>query len=80
MADLAENLSATGSDRVVVDRTGLTGRYDFVLRRRDVEGDAANDQDRILSYDLGALGLTLKAAKAPTVVLVIDHIEKPSAN
>ncbi len=80
LADLAETLSGTGSDRIVLGRTGLTGRYDFVLRRRDTEGDAANDQDQVLLYDLDALGLTLKAARAPTVVLVIARIERPSAN
>ena len=61
---------------MVLDNTRLTGRYDFVLRRRE-QAKVGNDQDPVLAYDLDALGLTLKAAKAPTMVLVVDHIEWP---
>jgi len=69
----------------VIDKTGLTGKYDFVLKyNRNRERDRPADDldptppmDRALQEELG---LKLEAAKGPVKVLVIDHIEKPSEN
>ena len=71
--------------RPVIDKTGLTGKYDFVLKyNRNRERDRPADDldptppmDRALQEELG---LKLEAAKGPVKVLVIDHIEKPSEN
>jgi uncharacterized protein (TIGR03435 family) len=79
MTSLAANLSRS-STRPVQDKTGLTGKYDFVLHRRDEGGASASDPDPSSPWDVEELGLTLKPAKAPTETLVIDHIEKPSEN
>lgn len=78
-------------ERPVLDRTGLTGRYDFTMEiRRDAppalapagEPDRANAS--LAGLVFGALqeqlGLKLEATKAPLDVLVIDRIEKPSEN
>lgn len=57
---------------LVVDKTGLTGKYDFTMEF--VPGSLA----AIIQRDLG---LKLEGGKAPVDVLVIDHLEKvPSAN
>ena len=71
--------------RPVIDKTGLTGKYDFVLKYkgrwdRDREADdldPTTPMDRALQEELG---LKVEAAKGPAKVLVIDHIDKPSEN
>jgi uncharacterized protein (TIGR03435 family) len=71
--------------RPVFDKTGLTGKYDFVLKYkgrwdRDRPADDLDPTpplDRALQEELG---LKVEPAKGPIQVLVIDHIEKPSAN
>ncbi|MFZ0396393.1 MAG: TIGR03435 family protein [Terracidiphilus sp.] len=71
--------------RPVIDETGLTGNYDFVLKYRgrwDRDRNA-DDLDPTPPLDLALkdeLGLKIEAAKAPVKMLVIDHIEKPSEN
>jgi len=79
-------------DRPVVNLTNLTGDYDFPLEyTRELpigfpEGGKINGEDPDLSgpsiYEAlkTQLGLNLKAQKGPVDVLVIDHIEKPTAN
>lgn len=71
--------------RPVIDKTGLMGNYDFVLKykgRWDRERNADDldpmpPMDRALQEELG---LKVEAAKGPVKVLVIDHIDKPSEN
>ncbi len=80
-----------GVDRPVLDRTGLTGKYDFQLTVSDVRLNLnpeppSNPQ----STDLEAtsiftalqeqLGLKLKPDKGQIEVLVVDRVEKPSEN
>jgi uncharacterized protein (TIGR03435 family) len=79
MTSLAANLSRS-STRPILDKTGLTGRYDFVLTMRNDEGESASDPESATHWQIEELGLTLSPAKAPTETLVIDHIEKPSEN
>jgi len=68
----------------VVDETGLKGVFDFKLEWirevADSGGTAANSLDWIFSALPQQLGLRLDARKAPAEMLVIDGIEKPSAN
>ena len=72
-------------ERPVIDKTGLTDKYDFVLRykgRWDSDRPA-DDPDPTLPMDQAlqqVLGLKLEAAKGPLKVLVIDHVEKPTEN
>ncbi len=86
MASLAQILSMYSS-RLVFDKTGLPGRYDFVLSKRDMgssvvegTGGAALAPVPATIWDVEALGLMLKSAKTPTQILVVDHVERPSDN
>jgi uncharacterized protein (TIGR03435 family) len=72
---------------VVIDKTGLTGYYNFTLRWTPDEttsapGDSAQDSSApsIFTALHEQLGLKLLPAKAPVQVLVIDHLERPSPN
>jgi len=69
-------------DRPMVDRTGLTGRYDFVLRFTSDETRATdpNAPPGLFTAVQEQLGLKLDAVKAPAEVLVVDKLERPSAN
>jgi uncharacterized protein (TIGR03435 family) len=71
--------------RPVIDKTGLTGKYDFVLRykgRWDRDRDADDldpmpPMDRALQEERG---LKVEGTKGLVKMLVIDHIDKPSEN
>jgi uncharacterized protein (TIGR03435 family) len=72
----------------VVDRTGLKGKYDFALDFTPYLPDPTHNMDgtkmdttSILMAALdGELGLKMTTERAPVQVMVIDHVEKPSAN
>jgi uncharacterized protein (TIGR03435 family) len=77
--------------RTVVDQTGLTGRYDFKLTWTPEDAAVPAPQSADSGADLAAgpslfaaipeqLGLKLESIKGPVDVLVIDHVEKPTAN
>jgi uncharacterized protein (TIGR03435 family) len=73
--------------RLVIDRTGLTGKYDFELRwtpdtahHAESNNDAPSDGPSLFTAVQEQLGLELESAKAPVEFLVIDHVEKPDAN
>ena len=70
------------ADRVVVDRTGLTGYYDFMLSWRPANAptDAANAQPSIFTAIQDQLGLKLEPSKGLIDFLVIDHAERPAQN
>jgi uncharacterized protein (TIGR03435 family) len=95
MADFAGQLQLRVLDRPVIDRTGLTERYDFTLNWRpdEFQFPRATAAQRAAAVSTGAdalpdlftavqeqLGLKLDAAKAPVDVLVIDKVSKPSEN
>ena len=84
MADLAANLTGR-MNQPVIDRTELTGRYDFVLRwtPENFSNAAANagpsrDGTPLVTALQEQLGLKLEAQRAPVEVLIIDRIERPS--
>ena len=71
--------------RLVIDKTGLTGKYDFTLKWTPDMGLGADPP----SADAGPtlftalqeeLGLRLQPTKAPVDVIVIDHVELPTEN
>jgi len=64
---------------MVVDKTGLTGVYDFKL---DWAPDERPDSSApsLVTALRDQLGLRLESGKNPVEVLVIDSIERPSAN
>jgi uncharacterized protein (TIGR03435 family) len=73
--------------RTVIDKTGLTGLYDFTLTyTSDADaGSPTSDADppsgpTIFTALEEQLGLKLESTKGPAPVLVIDHIEKPTEN
>jgi uncharacterized protein (TIGR03435 family) len=65
--------------RIVVDKTGLSGDYDFTL---EWAPDAAADSTAppLVTALREQLGLRLESQKAPVEVLVIDAISRPSEN
>jgi uncharacterized protein (TIGR03435 family) len=74
--------------RPVVDRTGLTGKYDFKLQWEADESQPNSGGDApppdatgpSIFAAIRQLGLKLNAIKGQVEVLVIDHAEKPSEN
>jgi uncharacterized protein (TIGR03435 family) len=67
--------------RVVVDRTGLTGRYEFTVRFAPPGAGAparSDDAPDFLTAIQEQLGLRLRATRAPVDTLVIDHVERPA--
>jgi uncharacterized protein (TIGR03435 family) len=64
-----------------VDLTGLKGQFDVDLKwGNDLATipDSAADAQALYSAVNEQLGLLLKRVEAPTPVVVIDHIERPS--
>ena len=93
MEGLASGLSALSdvNSRIVVDKTGLKGRFDFKLKwTPDIpaadQAGVANGVDpdpsspSLLTALEEQLGLKLEASKQPVDVLVIDSADLPSAN
>jgi uncharacterized protein (TIGR03435 family) len=89
IADLLSSLTQI-TGRTVLDKTGLTGKYDISLEwtlddatlvapdgsRLDVSASGPN----IFTAIQEQLGLKLEAGKGPVEGLVIDRLEKPSEN
>ena len=80
MENLASNLAGP-SGRIVVDKTGLgTKRFFNALQwTPDGKGDTAGGGPSIFKALKEQLGLELVPATETVEVLVIDHIEKPTA-
>ena len=92
--DFAELMQSVVLDRPVVDGTGLSGRWDFTLRWTPDDSqfvglninaprpsaDAPNAPPPLFTALPEQLGLRLDATRAPVEVLVIDAVNKPSAN
>lgn len=81
MESLAAVISSM-TDRPVKDKTGLTGRYDVRLTKSAPAPsgpDESADSPWVFT-SVEELGLKLQPAKANVETLVIDHVERPSAN
>jgi len=70
---------------LIVDKTGLTGTYDWTLNWAPDTvpqgGDAGDSGGPSLFTALQEqLGLKLERTKAPVEVLVIEHVERPTEN
>lgn len=66
---------------VVVDKTGLTGNYNFTLKWTPENMEATETSGpSIFTAVQEQMGLKLEPVKVPTKVLVIDSIERPSEN
>jgi uncharacterized protein (TIGR03435 family) len=72
--------------RTVIDKTGLTGVYDFVLQWApdEASGEAASAAPSEFPPFIGALqeqlGLRLDSSKGPVDTIVVDHVEQPTEN
>jgi uncharacterized protein (TIGR03435 family) len=76
---LAMNLSSTVG-RLIVNKTGLEGGYDFTLEYAAEGADPTDSHPSIFTAFEEQLGLKLEPARGPVDVIVIDHIERPTAN
>ena len=78
-ADLLSGQLATP----VSDMTGLTGRFDLAFDLRQYVANAITPvsiSSLIVEAMEEQLGLKLQSTKSSVEVLIIDHIERPSAN
>jgi len=79
--------------RPVLDRTGLAGKYDFLLTftpdigscSQPADGRAAeatnpSDAPSLFTTMQEQLGLRLEPIKGPVEIIAIDHAEKAGAN
>jgi len=75
-------LLAKETGRPVVDKTGLTGKYDFTLQYTPADRAATDESGRpsIFTALEEQLGLKLVSTKQPVEVLVVDAMEKPTEN
>lgn len=92
MEEFAMGLQGNVLDRPVIDRTGLSGRFDFTLDWTPDEFQAPGPGARTPTPDSGAtfpnlftavkdqLGLKLESTKGAVEIFIIDRVEKPSGN
>ena len=89
MSDLARLMQRAILDRPVVNKTGLTGRYDFDLEWAPDETQFGGEVPvapadapslPLFSAIQQQLGLRLEATRGPIAALVVDKAERPSAN
>jgi uncharacterized protein (TIGR03435 family) len=74
----------------VVDQTGLKGRYDFNLKWAPDESqfdghmhpatDVPDAPPNLFTAVQEQIGLKIESTKAKVDVMVVDHVEKPTAN
>jgi uncharacterized protein (TIGR03435 family) len=85
MVDWLSHFDEVGN-RMVIDETGLKGRYNFVLSGvtmgpNGVNASAQDDSTTSIFTALREqLGLKLEPRKASVEILVIDYAERPSPN
>jgi uncharacterized protein (TIGR03435 family) len=89
MKTFADNYLTRNTGRTVLDKTGLTAAYTFILNFASVQTTASTDDSgsatepgppSIFTALPEQLGLKLEPGRGPVPVLVIDHIERPSGN
>ncbi len=83
MQEVAEGL-AFFLNRPVVDRTGLSGKFDFELeydadRDNPLFGEQMRGPALFTAFQEQA-GLRLDSTRAPVEVIVVDSIQRPSEN
>jgi uncharacterized protein (TIGR03435 family) len=73
---MLSTMLASATERVVVDRTGLDGRFDVDLEWSPDQ--TATEKPSIFSAVQEQLGLKLEPDRGPVDVVVIDHVERPT--
>jgi uncharacterized protein (TIGR03435 family) len=88
MGEFASLLQRSPLDRPVMDRTRLTGRYDFDLEFAPDESlwngllprPENSDKPSLLRALEDQLGLKLESTRGQVETIVIDRVERPTAN
>jgi uncharacterized protein (TIGR03435 family) len=93
MVDLTSFLQMLVLDRPVVDRTGITGRFDYTVTftpddsefnghppKLPATAENADAAPNLFTAIQEQLGLKLDAEKTAVDVIAIDHVDKPSPN
>jgi uncharacterized protein (TIGR03435 family) len=88
MGDFATLMQRAILDKPVVDKTGLAGRYDFDLQWAPDETQfggelkipTQTESAPLFTAIQEQLGLKLQATKGPVEALVVDKVERPSAD
>jgi uncharacterized protein (TIGR03435 family) len=84
--DLLANGLAARLDRNVIDKTGLTGRYDVTVNPLPAAhfnpktSSVENTDFSAIINGVKSLGLRLEPGKADTLVLNVEHIDRPPAD
>jgi uncharacterized protein (TIGR03435 family) len=69
------------TDRPVVDGSNYKEAFNFSLQWADMDsGKAEEGRQSLVTVIQEQMGFKLVLQKAPTEVLVIDHVERPTAN
>ena len=69
--------------RTIIDKTGLSGKYDFALKPQPEDGSDRSPESSaayLFTSLQEQLGLKLQPAKGPVETLVVDHVEMPLEN
>jgi len=87
---LAASLAGiAGQGRPLVDKTGLSGRFDFTLEWAPESNGPPSDPGAAASDPAGPttaqalrdqLGLQVKSMKGPIQILIVDRVARPSEN
>ena len=89
MGDFASFLQRFVLDRPILNETGISGRYDFVLQWTPDTADPNEIENRfgglaappgVFTAVRDQLGLKLQTAKAKVEVFVVDRVNLPTAN
>ena len=92
VSELGELLQTMVLDRPVVDETGVSGKFDMSVTFTPDDSEFHGHPPPVKKADdveaapslfeamQQKLGLKLESQRAPVGVIVIDHVEKPSAN
>ncbi len=78
VANFAAELSKR-VNRIVLDKTGIKGRYSIDLDWSE-DNDIDDDSPSLFTAIREQLGLRLQSERTTVPVLIIDHVEMPSAN
>lgn len=85
MKTFADQYLTHDTGRTVLDKTGLTAAYTFILVQTATSPDDSDSASEPAGPSLFTalpeqLGLKLEPARGPVPILVIDHIEHPTQN
>jgi uncharacterized protein (TIGR03435 family) len=94
VTDFRQNLTWDALDRPVIDKTGITGKFNFRIEFAPDEATpffrtAGGDPSAVPAEPAGPsiftalreqLGLKLERATGPVEFLIIGHVERPSEN